>query len=177
MKKILAMILMVTMLVSMSCSLAEQVVEEEPVCETVEVPEPVEEVKPEPVAETVEEKTEEKVEEKTEEKVEEKVEEKQETVEEIPEEEIVIEETEIREEDFSADVVLTLVNEGELYYGDVATLRVYISNANAEYVINWQYSDGGDWHTIDGEHETTYSFELNEINAGYLYRVAVEKIG
>lgn len=173
MKKILAMILMVTMLVSMSCSLAEQVVEEEPVCETVEVPEPVEEVKPEPVAETVEEKTEEKVEEKTEEKTEEK----QETVEEIPEEEIVIEETEIREEDFSADVVLTLVNEGELYYGDVATLRVYISNANAEYVINWQYSDGGDWHTIDGEHETTYSFELNEINAGYLYRVAVEKIG
>ena len=160
MKKMIAMILMVTMLVSMNCVLAEEVIEEAPVCEVVETPAPVEEEK---VEATVEEKTE-------------VVEEKPEIVEEIPEDETVIEEIEVREEDFSADVVLTLVNDGQLYYGDVVTFSVHVSNATAEYVINWQYCDGGEWKNIGNEHGTSYSFELNEINAGYGYRVALEKI-
>lgn len=66
-----------------------------------------------------------------------------------------------------------LKNSGDIYYGDIVTLRADVSDAPEEYSIYWEASsDGSSWFSVGSD--SSYSFTVNEENALYYYRAILE---
>ena len=81
------------------------------------------------------------------------------------------------EEPFMATVVIKLENEGDIYFGDLVTLRAKVE-ANGDYTVVWEYleenpedEDEPIWVALD--EGDTYKFIVNEENALLTYRAVV----
>ncbi len=172
-------ILMAALMSNVFQALAEEVPAEAPVIETVEVP--VVEAVEAPVVEAVEAPEVEAAEVPAIETVEAPVVEAAE----VPE----VEATEAPEVEafevpvveaapfvFTGEVDVCLENNGEIFFGDIVTLRAVVCNANADYTISWEVDktgSGSSWEALSGETDTTYSFEVTEENAAYAYRAVL----
>ena len=68
---------------------------------------------------------------------------------------------------------------GYFQYGDTIKLEAIISGyENVPYAITWEFSDDGEnWYLADGEnHAAFYEFKLDEVNANWGWRAAVDII-
>jgi len=72
-------------------------------------------------------------------------------------------------------VFLTWLTEPSYYYEEVTLIAVLMDFLPTDtYTFTWEYSeDGENWLEIDGEHEQTYTFIIDEINCHYYWRVKV----
>lgn len=90
------------------------------------------------------------------------------------------EEEEEEEENYTLDVSIWLENlsEGKLVYGSNVRWHSVVSNAKEGSAITyqWQYQDAEGWHDIPGANGDTYSFTIDETNAGYYWRVNVRAV-
>lgn len=75
----------------------------------------------------------------------------------------------------NARISISLLNDGELYYGDVAKLWAQVSGVeeNGSYRIQWQTDDGNGWVDIPGATGPSYNFSLNGSNATRPYRAVM----
>lgn len=75
----------------------------------------------------------------------------------------------------NAWISVSLLNDGELYYGDVAKLWAQVSGVegNGAYRIQWQTDDGNGWVDIPGATGPSYNFSLNGSNATRPYRAVM----
>ena len=78
--------------------------------------------------------------------------------------------------EFTGNAYVYLDADGEIFYGDEITLRCEVENANMPYTIGWQYHNGDEWKTIEGEHSKKYEFVVTEKNAEYEYRVVLYSV-
>lgn len=100
---------------------------------------------------------------------------------EVPVEVVVPEETPAEEVQAPADpfqnarISVSLTNDGDLYYGDIARLWARVSGVegNASYTIQWQTDNGGGWENIPGATGTSYNFSINGSNATRPYRAVM----
>ena len=73
----------------------------------------------------------------------------------------------------TAEISVSLKNDGDLYYGDTITLCAHINEKPEEYNIYWEASkDGSSWFSVSSG--SSYSFVVNEENALYYYRAVLE---
>ena len=77
---------------------------------------------------------------------------------------------------FAGTVTVRLENTGDIYFGDVITLRAEIKDANLPYTIRWEANDGNGWKAIPDENGEKYEFEVDEENATWEYRVVLSTI-
>lgn len=83
-------------------------------------------------------------------------------------------EAEAEEPEGDGEIEITLLNEGELDYGDVIRFRAEVTaEEGTEYHLKWQYNAGSGWTDIPGEDGEEYDFELTEQNAVYEYRAVM----
>lgn len=89
----------------------------------------------------------------------------------------VVDEPITDDEPFTATVVIKLENEGDIYFGDLVTLRAEVE-AGGDYTVVWEYleenpedEDEPIWVALD--EGDTYKFIVNEENALLTYRAVV----
>lgn len=100
---------------------------------------------------------------------------------EIPVEVVVPEETPVEEVQAPADpfqnarISVSLTNDGDLYYGDIAMLWAQVSGVegNGSYTIQWQTDNGEGWENIPGATGPSYNFSINGSNATRPYRAVM----
>ena len=100
---------------------------------------------------------------------------------EVPVEVVVPEETPAEEVQAPADpfqnarISVSLTNDGDLYYGDIAMLWAQVSGVegNGSYTIQWQTDNGEGWENIPGATGPSYNFSLNGSNATRPYRAVM----
>lgn len=79
---------------------------------------------------------------------------------------------------FEASVRIKLQNEGDIYFGDTVTLRALVE-ANADYTVAWEVfndeAEPGEDPWVELETGETYTFIVDEENAGLIYRAVVNE--
>ena len=166
MEKVLAMVIALVLVLSMTAALAEEIeVEAAPAEEIVEIVETVEETETEEV-EVIEETAEEIVEETVIEEA---------TEEEIPEDAQLL--TTV-EDALNAErsVSIYVSYEGDtVSYGDEIELYAVLNGyEGTSYSLQWQVSsDNANWANISGANSDEYDVTVSEDNAANYYRVAV----
>lgn len=63
---------------------------------------------------------------------------------------------------------ISLVNEGDIYYGDLVTLWASVSNVTDGYTIVWEMETADGWVQVGSGQ--SYSFTVTEANAAAAYR-------
>lgn len=63
---------------------------------------------------------------------------------------------------------ISIVNDGDIYYGDVVTLWASIKNVADGYQIIWEMETAGGWVKVGSGQ--SYSFTVNAANAAAAYR-------
>ena len=90
---------------------------------------------------------------------------------------------EIEDDDFGSidsellerKVFLNWLTEPKYYHEEVTLIAVLMDFLPTDtYTFTWEYSeDSENWIEIEGEHEQTYTFIIDEINCHYYWRVKV----
>ena len=187
MKKIIACIIALLLIFSITSAFAEEliteesiveeevIVEEEPVVEEeLIVEEPiVEEEVTDVVEEVEEESTEDVIEETPEDVVEDEVEESVEEEELIEE---VLTEEEVKKQIDDGHYVELILKQHPQALGDVVIFEAILHNYAPGHIVDiiWEYSEDNEhWNEIEDEHELTYEFIVTRENMLYWYRVTV----
>ena len=76
---------------------------------------------------------------------------------------------------FTGSVLVELVNEGAVYFGDRVTLRANIRDVNTAFQIRWEVNcqDNNGWRAISDEQGSEYEFVVTPDNVNYEYRVVL----
>ena len=71
-------------------------------------------------------------------------------------------------------VTIRCLNGSHAQVGDTITLVAEVSGADGvAYTMQWQYSNGGEWHDVGGANGSSYSYTLDEQNANDTWRMAI----